>query len=478
MPGREDDTLQRLNAAVDRVFFGQCIDGLKSMPLMTRLLLASPHPHDAHSRSFSPLQEKTSIDRYLVYFKRFLCYCLNVLPLDEDRLLAEHSLRFTPSQRSALEDLWDYLRDDGWPEGAIYEEVLQVSSAFWMQRLDGDPFVSPLWHFIGVLGIDGESGQLRPAHLFTYVLAGFVYVGRALLAEWAVPTAERDKMADLPQRFARVRHDWLYKATHSLMGYILSLLLYGRKIAQETGSRLIVSWSRLGELIYFMGKPVLMDSLRTIIANMTTDAEDLLWTSLMFKEGEDIRFAIPLSSIEDDLTLTVRGQSFVHRNGLNGKEVEMLEDLVVGCRKREFIDDQGEWRWAGIRRYLTLVRKFEELLLILTHLTGGQPGRGEEITGLRLVNGINRDRSVFVIDGEVVLVTQYHKSLAHFDSPKVIPRFLPPRIDQLMAMYMVYVRPLTDRWEADRLTMCGARIRPPSDFIWHNESTGLPWESS
>ncbi|GKU10132.1 unnamed protein product, partial [Fusarium langsethiae] len=164
----------------------------------------------------------------------------------------------------------------------------------------------------------------------------------------------------------------------------------------------------------------------------------------------DKRFVIPLASIEDDLTQTRRGRSFVHSNGLAGKEVEMLEDLVASPRKAEFLDRAGEWEWAGVRKYLKLVRKFEEFLLLLAHIAGGQPSRGEEITGLRLVNGINRDRNVFVIDGDVVLVTQYHKSLAHFDAPKVIPRFLPERIGQLFVMYMVYIRPLTDRWEADR----------------------------
>lgn len=81
-----------------------------------------------------------------------------------------------------------------------------------------------------------------------------------------------------------------------------------------------------------------------------------------------------------------------------------------------------------MQKYLKLVKKFEELLLVLAHITGGQPSRGEEIPGLRLANGINRDRNVFVIDGEVVLVTRYHKSQAHFDSPRVVPRFLPARV--------------------------------------------------
>ena len=45
-----------------------------------------------------------------------------------------------------------------------------------------------------------------------------------------------------------------------------------------------------------------MDDIRSIVAEMTTDAEDLLWDSLMFKEGDDVRFKILLASIEDDLT--------------------------------------------------------------------------------------------------------------------------------------------------------------------------------
>ncbi|KAG7406728.1 putative ATP-dependent DNA helicase Q1 [Fusarium oxysporum f. sp. rapae] len=202
-------------------------------------------------------------------------------------------------------------------------------------------------------------------------------------------------------------------------------------------------------MIYFMGKPILMEDLQTMVAKMTADAEDLLWGQLMFKEGNDERFVIPLAGIEDDLTQTRRGQSFIHRNGLAGKEVEMLEDLITSSRKTDLLDQTGEWN------------------------------RGEEITGLRLINGINRDRNIFIIDSEVVLVTQYHKSLAHFDSPKVIPRFLPGRIGQLFVMYMIYIRPLTDRWEADKWELYGEKMAPPSDFIWHNEAAGgVPWESS
>jgi hypothetical protein len=61
MPGREDDELRRMAAALDRVFFSRCINGLKSMPLMTRLLLASPHHQDAHSRPYLLCERGVSV---------------------------------------------------------------------------------------------------------------------------------------------------------------------------------------------------------------------------------------------------------------------------------------------------------------------------------------------------------------------------------------------------------------------------------
>jgi superfamily II DNA helicase RecQ len=475
MPGPADTELRRLVKVVDGMFFDRCIGGLKTIPLMARQLLASPHPTEADSRPFGPLQERTSMDRYLVYWKRFLCYCMNVLWLDEEQLLQCHGFKFTTTQRASLEQLWAHLQDEERAEKDLQSEVLQVSARFWTQRLTGDPFDSPLWHFIAVLGIDGESGQLRPAHLFTYVLAGMVYVGRALLAEYAIPAKERLGMIDLEQRFAKVRSQWLCKATYSPMGYTLSLLLYGKKIARETGSRLMVSWSKRGDLMYFMGKPVLMQSIRDMINEMVKDAEDLLWDKLMFKEGDDVRFHVPLGAIDDDLSHTQRGRSFVHANGLAGKEVEMLQDIVGGTRRADLLRSDGEWEWRAIQAYLKVVRQFEELLVVLTQTTWGGPARGDEIGGLRLINGINRDRNVFIVDGEVVLVTQYHKSLAHFDSPKVIPRFLPYRVGQLLVMYITYIRPLTDRWEAERWSGYG-EMKAPSDFIWHDENG--PWEGT
>jgi hypothetical protein len=113
----------------------------------------------------------------------------------------------------------------------------------------------------------------------------------------------------------------------------------------------MVSWSRDGELIYFVGKPIAMNDIRAMLADMITDAEDLLWGRLMFKEGDGVRFQIPLHKIEDNLMQTQRGKSFIHSNGLAGKEEEMLEDLVSGSRRDEFPGRPGRVE-VGRRRQL------------------------------------------------------------------------------------------------------------------------------
>ncbi|KAH6983607.1 hypothetical protein BKA56DRAFT_483196 [Ilyonectria sp. MPI-CAGE-AT-0026] len=355
MPQPEDEPgLELLVKALDSVFFRGCVAGLQQMPLIGRLFLASPYPEDPHSRPFGPLQEKASIDRYLGYSKRFLCYCMRVLPLGADDLIKQHAFSFTPAQRGQLEGLWSRLQrraaaaeETNSSSGSRLEaEVLQVLASFWMQRLPSDPFASPLWHFVAVLGINGKTGQLRPAHHFTGILAGLIYTARAVIAEAALPSQDRAAIADLPEQLAAIRKAWL------------------KKIAFETGSRLAVVWNRDGTLLYFQGRPLAIETIRQLIASITADTEDLLWDGLLFRprkaEAEagsgsgsgrrkslgllkqEDRFLIPLTTIRDDLTQTQQGQSFLYTNSLLGKEKKILQNLIAGPLKTQFLNSENK----------------------------------------------------------------------------------------------------------------------------------------
>ena len=55
-----------------------------------------------------------------------------------------------------------------------------------------------------------------------------------------------------------------------------------------------------------------------------------------------------------------------------------------------------------VREYCQRVRDFLELLLLLIHITAGQPARMEEITPIRHRNGLLQERNIFAVDGQMV----------------------------------------------------------------------------
>ena len=63
--------------------------------------------------------------------------------------------------------------------------------------------------------------------------------------------------------------------------------------------------------------------------------------------------------------------------------------------------------------------KFRELLTILMMITCGLSDRGTEMTSLPYVNTIEGDRSIYVEDGQIMFITEYHKSMALIDKDKV-----------------------------------------------------------
>jgi hypothetical protein len=126
------------------------------------------------------------------------------------------------------------------------------------------------------------------------------------------------------------------------------------------------------------------------------------------------------------VTWTKRGVSFIDNahNGLREKRKWTLK-RILSDKDGSKMRNQRSWVMPHVRRYLRKIDRFRKLLLFCIHLTGGQPARGTEMTTLRFKNGYLQDRNIFVMHGQMVFVTHYHKSQSQMDKPKVIPRFLP-----------------------------------------------------
>ena len=196
--------------------------------------------------------------------------------------------------------------------------------------------------------------------------------------------------------------------------------------------------------MYIRGMGIEIEKFAGMAQEMVKRAEDLMWQEILWM-GKDKRFDIALDDMEDDVTFTKRHYSFASdkKNGLD-KGLDWMLERMESTEGGRGLRKNAAWQTHSVKSYLRKIKRFKELLLFIVHLTRGQPARGTEITGIRFKNGFSQDRNIFVVAGQVVTVTRYHKSQAEVDTPKVIPRFLPWRVGQLLVMYIAYVQPFEE----------------------------------
>jgi hypothetical protein len=142
--------------------------------------------------------------------------------------------------------------------------------------------------------------------------------------------------------------------------------------------------------------------------------------------------------------------------------------LNIEWLRAEFLEIQQpspkiKWKIPAVQAYLRDRDRFLELLLLLCHLTGGQPARGTEILSLRHRNTLHgRQRSIFIEQGLVSTVTSYYKGYHITGSTKIIHRYLPKEVSELMIYYLWIILPFCEKLEI----LAFEKIEPSSPFIW------------
>jgi hypothetical protein len=91
------------------------------------------------------------------------------------------------------------------------------------------------------------------------------------------------------------------------------------------------------------------------------------------------------------------------------------------------------------------------LLFPLGLISKGADGRGKEVLLVRYKNAVENMRNIFLVDGQVMIVSCYSKTQAVTDQEKVIPRFLPLRIAQLVVAYLETVPAVLDLLDPSHL---------------------------
>jgi hypothetical protein len=132
---------------------------------------------------------------------------------------------------------------------------------------------------------------------------------------------------------------------------------------------------------------------------------------------------------------------------------------------------QSEIDRQAVERYMNWVVEFHRKLAMLMHISGEQPARGPEILSVRHRNTVQSGHcNVFIEDGMVVFVTLYYKGYNVSSNVKIIHRYLPREVGELVVWYMWLVLPFQQRlealvWEKEVV----------SSHMWPADPNGCKW---
>ncbi|KXJ87186.1 P-loop containing nucleoside triphosphate hydrolase protein [Microdochium bolleyi] len=145
---------------------------------------------------------------------------------------------------------------------------------------------------------------------------------------------------------------------------------------------------------------------------------------------------------------------------LYGRSAALLDQIRLD-KISDTGSEPGHYHRERSLKWLNGIGKLKSQLLLLTHVWGGQLGRGPEITSVRYLDTKQLSRSVYVFDGQVMLVTDRDKAKSIRGYGRKVVRFLPERIGQLLVVYLVWLVPF------EEMLIDETRARKPSDSLRH-----------
>ncbi|CAG8282894.1 unnamed protein product [Penicillium salamii] len=111
---------------------------------------------------------------------------------------------------------------------------------------------------------------------------------------------------------------------------------------------------------------------------------------------------------------------------------------------KEFFQ-HGAPRMAKIDLYMRRMVAFRQKLSVAVHICGGQPAQALELLSIRHKNTHSGGyRNVFIEDGMVAMVTSYYKGFYASNDVKIIHRYLPWDVGELVVWYLWLVLPFVE----------------------------------
>jgi hypothetical protein len=280
---------------------------------------------------------------------------------------------------------------------------------------------------------------------------------------------------------------FMVRGTHSPIQWMLDLRTYGLRIHYSSTATGHVSWLGQDELLY---KEIhfTMGDFRGFVHGLVSSMRQLVHQELLMCDAASAP-AIPWAQLMDDPTQAKPGWCFLNDSRtqwpVDGAQWLMSRIQREPRLQQRFVNGpERQLRMRAINQYMQSVVQFREKLAVCAHITAGQPGRAPELLSVRHRNTEGGHRNVFIEDGLVVFATKYHKGFYATNDAKIIHRYLPRAVGELVVWYLWLVLPFVERLQAYQQDVCGTAretiegMQSRTAYIWAPDPTsGREWTS-
>jgi hypothetical protein len=353
--------------------------------------------------------------------------------------------------------------------------------AFCISLLDHDLkaclFESTIVGFLAVLGIDEAKGVLKDAYHYTPILSGFIKISQLLVVQYSVGLADGGDVAHPADVLDELRDRFMLHGTRSPFSWACRLRMYGKKVRDSTTCNGYISWTDDSEWISYKNISGLgMSQFKRLVASQVERAQMELEQLLLLhpdEERDDLEISFKMHRLVDNASEICADWNFL-QDGRNmcGELPDKSDWLLERVARQDWLRDEFidldhskkvNWNQAAVVKYKKSVDSFLRRLFLLIHLTSGQPARGTELLSLRHSNTMQgHHRNIFIDHGMVSTVTSFHKGYTVTGSTKIIYRYLPKQVGELLVYYLWLVLPFWQRLDILALH----RTQPASPFLW------------
>jgi hypothetical protein len=355
--------------------------------------------------------------------------------------------------------------------------VFEFCLALVQHRLEDRTFDSAIISFCAVLGWDSKDETWMKVSHYSGFLSHLIYLSQVLILQQCYNLVADGKASDLRDCIIEQRDHWLLNDCRGPLAELDSLRLLARHINDETVKEAPIRWYSDNETLAYQDIVYRMHDLREEVGQGLASARRVLYEDLcMGMAGVPV---YRVARLVDNWDARKPGASFLtdRRNDdeLAGGEEWILDNLRRHPEVSSTVfhkTSDGEWlvRSDFADEYETSVQRFLEHIFGPIFKGSGQPGRKREFLGMRWCNVAFAKRNIFIHDGYVLFILNYHKLLSQTNASRWPVRFLLPAVGELLVQFLVLV-PAFRRWLKEEVSI----PKTVTEYLWATRDSDEPW---